>query len=173
MKNVLVVDDDVELVKSIQDYFISNNSINIKYVAYDGEEGLKLLKNNKDIDLILLDLVMPKKDGFAFLEYIRKKDIEKTIIVMTAFNSDKVIRRCVNLGIDYIMIKPFDLKDLENRILNINEIKSINNKDLKINLTKLLHELGVPSNIKGYEYIREGINYILRLQINIILPPLE
>ena len=157
MKNVLVVDDDVELVKSIQDYFISNNSINIKYVAYDGEEGLKLLKNNKDIDLILLDLVMPKKDGFAFLEYMRKKDIEKTIIVMTAFNSDKVIRRCVNLGIDYIMIKPFDLKDLENRILNINEIKSINNKDLKINLTKLLHELGVPSNIKGYEYIREGI----------------
>ena len=157
MKNILVVDDNIEFVKSIQDYFSSNSSINIKYVAYDGEDGLKKLNENKDIDLILLDLVMPKKDGFSFIEYLRDNNIEKDIIVMTSFNSDKVIRRVANLGIDYMMIKPFELKDLENKILNIDESKSVNNKDLKLNLTKLLHELGVPSHIKGYEYIREGI----------------
>ena len=57
------------------------------------------------------------------------------------------------------MLKPFEVSDLENRIRSIDE--SLNNdqpsKDLKISLTKLLHELGMPSHIKGYEYIREGI----------------
>ena len=156
-KNILVVDDNIDFVKSIQDYFSSNSSINIKYVAYDGEEGLKKLIKHNDIDLILLDLVMPKKDGFSFIEAVRERNIEKDIIVMTSFNSDMVIKRVANLGIDYMMIKPFELKKLEKEILNIDENKNINNKDLKLNLTKLLHELGVPSHIKGYEYIREGI----------------
>ena len=107
--------------------------------------------------MVLLDIVMPKKDGIGLIEEINKEKIKKKIIVMTSFNSDSIIRQVANLGIEYIMLKPFDVKNLEDKILNTDNIGIDNEKDLRINLTRLLHELGVPSHIKGYEYIREGI----------------
>ena len=100
---------------------------------------------------------MPKKDGLYFLKQINEMNLNKNVIVMTSFNSDSAIRKVSSFGVEEFLLKPFELKDLENKILNIDESKSVNNKDLKLNLTKLLHELGVPSHIKGYEYIREGI----------------
>ena len=155
-KNILVVEDNIGFANAIKEYFSNNDSICIKYIANDGYEGLDIVKNNKDIDVILLDLVMPKKDGFSFLEDIND-DMKNKIMVMTSFNSEKVIRQVANIGIDYIIIKPFEFEELENKINKMNDSVDLNNKDLKINLTKLLHELGVPSHIKGYEYIREGI----------------
>ena len=157
-KNILVVEDNLGFANAIKNYFENNENICIKYIANDGYEGLKVLNEHNDIDIILLDLVMPKKDGFSFLEELTDDNIDKKIIVMTSFNSDKVVRRVANLGIEYIMIKPFEFEELENKINKIEELDGIGNiKNLKINLTKLLHELGVPSHIKGYEYIREGI----------------
>ena len=159
-KNILVVEDNLNFVKSIDVYFKENDSIDIKYHATNGIDGIKIIKEHSDIDIVLLDLVMPKKDGMYFLEELKKSEIKKDVIVMTSFNSDLIIKQVSNLGIKYFMLKPFEMKDLENRIMKIsdNSLSSIpNTKDLKISLTKLLHELGMPSHIKGYEYIREGI----------------
>lgn len=160
-KNVLVVEDNINFIKIIDNYFKNNDTVNIKYKANNGEEGLEILKKNNDnIDIILLDLVMPKKDGLFFLEEMKNLKIDKDIIVMTSFNSDNVIRRIGNYGIKYYMLKPFEMEDLESRINGIgdkNIFSDTESKDLKISLTKLLHELGMPSHIKGYEYIREGI----------------
>lgn len=160
-KNVLVVEDNLNFIKVIDNYFKDNDSVCISYKANNGEEGIELLKKNKDnIDIVLLDLVMPKKDGLFFLEEMKNLNINKDIIVMTSFNSDNVIRRIGNYGIKYYMLKPFEMVDLENRINGIGDISingDLESKDLKISLTKLLHELGMPSHIKGYEYIREGI----------------
>lgn len=160
-KRVLVVEDNLKFSKMIENYFINNEYVDIKYKAIDGQEGLDILeKNATDIDVILLDLVMPKKDGIYFLEELKKIGIYKDIIVMTSFNSDNIIRRISDFGIKYYMLKPFEIKDLESRIRGLDEMSignSIESKDLKISLTKLLHELGMPSHIKGYEYIREGI----------------
>ena len=156
-KVVLVIEDNKSFVDVIKDYFKNNDSIEIKYIACDGVEGLNLIKEHSDIDIVLLDLVMPKKDGIDLLEELKENNIKKEIIVMTSFNSDKIIRQVANLGIEYIMLKPFDMKNLEEKIMNTNKNIIENDKDLRIILTKLLHELGVPSHIKGYEYIREGI----------------
>ena len=156
-KVVLVIEDNKSFVDVIKDYFKNNDSIEIKYIACDGVEGLNLIKEHSDIDIVLLDLVMPKKDGIDLLEELKENNIKKEIIVMTSFNSDKIIRQVANLGIEYIMLKPFDMKNLEEKIMYTNKNIIENDKDLRIILTKLLHELGVPSHIKGYEYIREGI----------------
>ena len=156
-KVVLVIEDNKSFVDVIKEYFKDNESIDIKYTASDGIEGLSILKTHNDIDIVLLDLVMPKKDGIDLLEELKEENIKKDIIVMTSFNSDKIIRQVANMGIEYIMLKPFDMKNLEEKILNSCNNIFDNDKDLRINLTKLLHELGVPSHIKGYEYIREGI----------------
>ena len=105
---------------------------------------------------------MPNKDGLYILKQMKEEKIEKNIIVITSFNSDEMIRRLSNYNIKYFLIKPFDMKTLETRIIEATSQFSENNQkagnnELKISLTKLLHELGVPSHIKGYQYIREGI----------------
>jgi len=161
MKNILVVEDNINFIKIIKDYFKNNDKINIKYICNDGETGLKTLTENKDdIDLILLDLVMPKKDGLYFLKELSNYDFSKNVIVMTSFNSDSAIRKVSGFGVEDFLLKPFSMEDLENKIIDFFEsdnTEKVNYNNLKLRITKLLHELGVPSHIKGYEYIREGI----------------
>ena len=163
-QKLLVVDDNVSLVNMIRNYSAKSEKIELKYEAYDGKEGLEVfLENQHDIDLILLDLIMPNKDGIYFLEELKKRNINANVIVITSFNSDEMLRRIAAYDIKYFLLKPFDLNDLEQRVLEATNQKIVNKgitskeQDLKISVTKLLHELGVPSHIKGYQYIREGI----------------
>ena len=133
---VLMIDDNIELVSMIKEYFNNHASIEIVLEANDGEEGLRLIRNNQsEYDVIILDLIMPKRDGLSIL--------------------------------NYFILKPFELTDLERRIEDCGEIKDYSNtsidiyhNNLQISITKILHELGIPSHIKGYQYIREGISIL-------------
>lgn len=166
--NVLVIDDNVELVKMIEEYFADNANITVSLVAHDGMEGMKLIEEKQDqYDVIVLDLIMPKKDGMQVLQEIHAKHMNKKIIVLTSFNTQDVIRQASELGISYFILKPFELSELEKRILECNGESSYQNKtidvqynNLQVSITKILHELGVPSHIKGYQYIREGITVL-------------
>ena len=157
MKNVLVVDDNTNFINMILSYFRNNSRINIKYIGNDGESGSEILKKNKeDIDLILLDLVMPKKDGLYFLKQFKELKLNIPIIVMTSLNADNIIRKVSNYDIEAFILKPYSLEDLETKMIDsFNSSKD--NNDVKQELSKLLHELGIPSNIKGYEYLRDAI----------------
>ena len=149
----------------IEEYFSSHELINIAFKAYTGEEGINLIeKNLNDYDVIILDLIMPKKDGIYVLEEMKKRNIYKPVIISTSYNSDEMIRRVSEYGVHYFLLKPYELSDLENRILEASNVREKENKNiniyhnnLQISVTKILHELGVPSHIKGYQYIREGI----------------
>ena len=164
--NILVVDDNKSLVDMVKEYFSSHAVINVNDVAYNGKEALSLIcKNN--YDLVLLDLIMPGMDGIKLLEELRKKEVNPKIIVLTSYNSPEVIRKVSGLGIKYFMLKPFELAELEDKILEYSADKQESKKiidlyysDLQISITKILHELGVPSHIKGYAYIREAITLI-------------
>ena len=163
---VLMIDDNQSLVDMVKEYFKDNAKIEVVLSCSDGEEGFKTIIDKQEAyDIILLDLVMPKKDGLYVLDELNKRGIEKNIIVETSYNEPKVIRKVSEYGVNYYVLKPFDLIDLENRILDIYSSmsnKSINlyHSNLQISITKMLHELGMPSHIKGYQYIREGINMI-------------
>lgn len=165
---VLMIDDNVELVKMVKEYFSDHANIDIILEAYDGVQGIKLIKENQsDYDVVILDLIMPKKDGIDVLEEMKKLNINKKVIVLTSYNTDEMIRKTSELGINYFILKPFELSDLERRIINCCSDVGTNKKtidvyynNLQISITKILHELGVPSHIKGYQYIREGISII-------------
>ncbi len=161
---VLVVDDNQDLVNEIKEYFSDHANINISLEANDGDMALKLIKEyQSDYDVVILDLVMPKKDGLDVLEEMKRLNINKKVIVISSYHSDEMIRKVSSYGIDYFVVKPFEMISLEKRILNSfnyienNRIFDIFHNNLQISVTKILHELGVPSHIKGYQYIREGI----------------
>lgn len=164
---ILMVDDNLNLVEMVKEYFKNHEMIQIAYEAYDGEQGIELIDKEKDhYDLIILDLIMPKKDGIYVLEEMKKRGISKKVIVATSYNASEVIREVSEYGVSYFILKPFELPDLEKRILESNKKKNESKNidfyynNLQISITKMLHELGIPSHIKGYQYIREGIGII-------------
>ena len=163
---VIMIDDNVNLISMVEDYFEDNQKIEIVGKAYDGIEGLKLIKN-EDIkyDLVILDLIMPKKDGIAVLKELKDSNIMANVIVATSYNAPDTIRKVSEYGAKYYILKPFELPDLEEKILdtfNTSNSKSINliSNNLQISISKMLHELGMPSHIKGYQYIREAISMV-------------
>ncbi len=163
---LLVVDDNKNLVDMIEEYFSSSNSVMVNLKAYDGVEGLELIKDKQnEYDAIILDLIMPNKDGIYVLEEMKKLGINKKVIVSTSYNSPEVIRKISELGASYYLLKPYDMKDLDKRISELYNKTDSTNIDfgyssLQSSITKILHELGIPSHIKGYQYIRNAIGII-------------
>lgn len=163
---LLVVDDNVQLIEAVKEYFSRSNKIEVTFEAYDGEKGIELVEKEKDnYDVLILDLIMPNKDGIYVLDEMKRRGIDKKVIVSTSYNTVEVIRKVSDYGVNYYMLKPFDFIDLEKRILDLFNKKEAKNIDLRYNniqmsITKILHELGIPSHIKGYQYIREGVGII-------------
>ena len=158
-QSLMVVEDNQNFIDMIKERYNGSDKIEVNFEASNGEDAFDIIKNNKDkIDTIILDLVMPKRDGIFLLEQLVKNNIFINTIVITSFSSEDVLRKVSNYGVKYVLLKPFSLEDLDKRILESNKKVIINNeRNIKISLTKLLHELGVPSHIKGYKYIRKGI----------------
>ena len=161
-----MIDDNVKLIDAVKEYFKNNNDINVVLEAYDGLEGFEIIKNKIDqFDIILLDLIMPKKDGIYVLEQMRKNNINKKVIVETSYNASEVIREVSEYDVNYFLLKPFDLDDLEKKICDVfrkKTEKSIDfyNSNLQVSISKLLHDLGIPSHIKGYQFLRDAVNMI-------------
>ena len=162
---VLMIDDNVQLIEAVKEYFKSSKQIEIIEEAYDGLEGFKKIEKSL-CDVVILDLIMPNKDGLYVLEEMKKHNINKKVIVATSYNAQEVIREVSDYGVNYYILKPFDFTDLEKRILDLaNKKKNSKNLDLhhnniQIEITNILHQLGIPSHIKGYQYIRDGVSMI-------------
>ena len=165
---LLIIDDNKNLVDMIREYFKDNKKISVNYVAEDGKYGIDIIdKHSDNIDIILLDLVMPRVDGVEVLEYLKKNNINKKIIVLTSYNTQEMIRKVSELGACYYILKPFELSHLKAKIESVyashsnpNESVDLFQNNLQISISKTLHELGVPSHVKGYQYIREAISMV-------------
>ena len=162
--NALVVDDSMEFTSSVEKYFKDNVSIDIVNVISDGSEVINYLQNsNESIDIILLDLILPGKDGLEILEDLKERKINKPVIVLSSYQKDYAVRMTKDYRVDYFMIKPVNLPTLEKRIKSIASAEKSPVKELiiteenELEVTELLHYLGVPSQLKGYAYLREGI----------------
>ena len=164
MKNkirVLLIDSDENQVSSIEKYFSKHEVIEvIKSIKDCIEADEYILKHNNCFDCIVMDLLIQNKDGLSIIKSMRNNNINKNIIILTGYNSLDIIKQVSLYNISYFMLKPFNYNDLEYQILNIKDIRDNvigANKELQAHISTILHDLGVPSHIKGYEYIREGI----------------
>ena len=109
-KRILIVEDDPNLGKILNE-FLSAKGYNIT-LAVDGEEGKLKFLNNDNWDIILLDVMMPKKDGFSLAKDIRKVDKKIPIIFLTAKSQKENIIKAFKLGGDDYLTKPFSIEEL-------------------------------------------------------------
>lgn len=164
---VLMIDDNVKLIDAVKEYFKDSADISVVLEGHDGLEGIEMIEQKKDdYDIILLDLIMPKKDGIYVLEEMQKRGIKKKVIVETSYNASEVVREVSEYDVDYFILKPFELSDLEKRINDVmNRKQDTRNIDfyhsnLQVAISKMLHDLGIPSHIKGYQFIRDAVYMI-------------
>ncbi len=156
---VLVIENNEAITKDMEKYFSSHEVIKVVACKKDGEEGLNYIINNvSNIDVIVMDLLIPKLDGLFILSELKRRNIKKNVIITTSFKDDAVMDEANKYGVTYYMIKPVNFISLEKRIMSIN-INNTKNKTFnqEVILTDLLHSLGIPSHIRGYQYIRDGI----------------
>lgn len=187
--SVLIADDNKEFCNILNDYLLSQRDIVVTGIAKDGLEALKLIEE-KQPDLVVLDIIMPHLDGLGVLERINSLGLEKTprVIVLSAVGQDKITQRAITLGADYYVVKPFDMDVFTERIRQMfnstiseeptNSKPTISvvegsksedssyddNKepmDLEVEITSIIHEIGVPAHIKGYMYLREAITMVV------------
>jgi two-component system response regulator (stage 0 sporulation protein A) len=179
--NVCIADDNRELVNLLNEYITAQNDMQVVGTAYNGQECLGLIEE-KEPDVLILDIIMPHLDGLAVLERISKLNMKKKphIIMLTAFGQEDVTKKAVDLGAAYYVLKPFDMEVL---ISNIREIsgqtrafiqqspmnsfistppqqKENRGLNLDASITSIIHEIGVPAHIKGYMYLREAITMV-------------
>ena len=163
--NVVAIDDNENVLSSVRKYFKDSKEVKVVGLFSNGKEGLKYLINNQnDYDVVLLDILMPQIDGIKMLEELNKRNIEKKIIVLSSFKDDYTIKKMQKLEASYYMLKPIDMKILDERIIDLfhesEEIKYQDNYSVEVEVSSLLHDLGIPSHVRGYKYIREGIMMI-------------
>ena len=183
---IVIVDDNKEFCELLSEYLNEQKKLEVIGVGYNGNEALKLIEE-KELDILILDLIMPHLDGIGVMEEMNEKGIgdEFETIILTAFGQENVTQRVVSLGASYYIMKPFDLDKLVERILqlqqppsgstsgyaisnnnsgnnNNDQVKEDEGIDLNVRITEVMHELGIPAHIKGYLYLREAIKKVIK-----------
>ena len=174
---VMIVDDNKEFVKLLSMFINSQTDMEVVASAYDGKNAVNIINTCKP-DILLLDVIMPEKDGLSVLEdMVREESNEKpTTIVMSAIGQEKVTQKAISLGATYYVVKPFDMATLTERLRDLVEEQQVgsvstpmyyssstinrNNSTstpIEVRVTNIIHDVGVPAHIKGYQYLREAI----------------
>ena len=177
---VMIVDDNKEFVRLLEMYVNTQEDMEVVCTEYDGKNVLNMIKEHKP-DVLLLDIIMPERDGITVLEDMSKeKDtvLPKTVI-MSAIGQEKITQKAINLGATYYVVKPFDMAILVDRVRDILTDDDVSNYSgasagynvnmtvkpklsLEVRTTNMIHDVGVPAHIKGYQYIREAILLVVK-----------
>lgn len=165
---LLIADDDHVFTSAMAEYFDSFDEYEVCGIANTGLKTLEMVAQTNP-DILILDLIMPELDGIGVLERLNEEKPEKMpmVIFITSFAQASLTRQALELGASYYVMKPFDLDTLEKRIRQISENKySAENEllpkanSLEIEITKIIHQMGVPAHVKGYQYLRDAIVFV-------------
>ena len=175
--NVAIADDNEKMVEILGRMIEEDKDLTLVGKAHNGEEICNIIKERQP-DVVVLDIIMPKMDGLTVMENCNyDPGLKKTpaFIVVSAVGQERITEDAFNLGAEYYMLKPFDNQVLLNRIKNLrrgsdrrirenvhqNIVKedtaAYMTRNLESDVTNIIHEIGVPAHIKGYQYLRDAI----------------
>lgn len=185
--SILIADDNPDFARTLTSYIEEDEELEVIAIARDGKQAVEMILNTEP-DIALLDVIMPHLDGIGVLEKINEAKMKRRpmCIMLSAVGQDKIIQRALELGAEYYAIKPVDIEMLLGRIKDIrnykpSQIKTTNmasreiksqyieispdkkkdQENLEALVTNIIHEVGVPAHIKGYQYLREAIMMVV------------
>ena len=188
--NVVIVDDNPMILNTLDEVISSEAGLSVIGRADNGKDAIDMIKDTQP-DVVLLDLVMPQMDGITVVENIKKKTSmfkNPAFIILSAVGGEQMTEEAFQAGANYFLMKPFDKDILVNKIRRIGkrpvrpvpgkvleaplkaatpEKAAMNREEymkehLETDITKMLHELGIPAHIKGYQYLRDAISMVVR-----------
>jgi two-component system response regulator (stage 0 sporulation protein A) len=158
-----IVDDNQMFCQILQEYFSSFPHLEAEILAGDGVEAIAKLPESQ-IDVLLLDIIMPRMDGFGVLQWLQGQSSKVKTIVFTAFGQEQMAKKAMALGADYYVLKPFDLQVLAQRIVELAQTserqiitKVLPLGDLDAEVSRILARLRIPSHFKGFSYLKDAI----------------
>lgn len=172
-KNVklIIADASEDFLMLSRDAALAETGIELLDTTADGETLLRLIDEKKP-DVVLMDMILPKVDGYGILRSLAKREgYRPAIIVLSAFANTRIIADAAALGAYYFITKPCDFEDVFDRVRSVGSTsdsrigvvslpaaqKLKQEKRIDTLVTEIIHEIGVPAHIKGYQYIREAI----------------
>jgi len=157
---VAIADDNERILDLLGEMIENNKEMKLVGKANNGEDVYTLIKE-KQPDVVLLDLIMPKMDGLSVMDTVnRDRDIRKhpSFIIITAVGQERITEDAFRKGASYYILKPFSNQMVLDKI---REAGKYHVPEPKINLenrvTDMIHEIGIPAHIKGYHYLRDAI----------------
>ena len=188
--NVVIVDDNPMILNTLDEVISSEAGLSVIGRADNGKDAIDMIKDTQP-DVVLLDLVMPQMDGITVVENIKKKTSmlkNPAFIILSSVGGEQMTEEAFQAGANYFLMKPFDKDILVNKIRRIGkrpvrpvpgkvleaplkaatpEEAAMNREEymkehLETDITKMLHELGIPAHIKGYQYLRDAISMVVR-----------
>ena len=158
---VLVADGSEEFCMQLS-AALQNGGYQVVGTAADGNSAIEQIRAAAP-EVVVLDLMLPKADGITVLKSLPREGRPK-ILLLSAFATDYVATAAVAAGADYLMLKPCSAQTVALRVGEILEAeRAAANKrqsqapDIETLVTNVIHEIGVPAHIKGYQYLREAI----------------
>ena len=180
MIRVAIADDNEKTVRQVAQVLMGDPEIELVGQAADGEAALRLIRDKKP-EVVLLDIIMPKMDGLALMDAVKDdKNITEPpkFVVLSAVGDEVVAGDAFRLGADYYIMKPArpeticgrikyirrperEKKFQQDIVLKKGEASEPTEQENRLawesDITSLLHEVGVPAHIKGYQYLRDAI----------------
>lgn len=172
---VAIADDNENMLKILEKVLGDEQDLDVVGTATNGEDTLSIIKKTEP-DVVLLDIIMPQLDGLTVMEKVRNdKNIKKTpaFIIISAIGRESVTEDAFNMGAAYYIMKPFDNQVLINRIRYVKTSRNkhekqnsnvftqdnvaISDRNLEADITNIIHDIGIPAHIKGYQYLRDSI----------------
>lgn len=176
--HVAIAEDNPQMLNLLNDMLEEENGFRVVGKADNGVDAYNMIVDTNP-DLVLMDVIMPKLDGISVMEKVRKEKTGRKVpsfIMVTAAGSDQVTRDAFRLGASYFIMKPFQKELVMDKIRRVcagseknlpyAENEKINpymdrneyiRQNLENDVTRLLHEIGIPAHIKGYQYLRDAI----------------
>ncbi len=135
----------------------------VSLVAKDGKILLTKCES-VNADVIVMDAFMSNLDALGVINELSKKEVKPLIMVMSSSDNQRFEQEVLSAGADYYFLKPFDINMLAQRINQLTgwsktqgDVTKQDNVDLQVTVSEIMHQIGVPAHIKGYQYLREAI----------------
>ena len=164
---IILADDSMDFCEMLHMQLKNYTGIEVVGKVQDGQELLTQIWE-KQPDMIVVDAMLPKKDGLSVVRALQEAHLKKmpSVFLVSSFSSERMMAEAMALKVSYFTIKPCDLTDLARRIAAHNTVipvfaeqgKNLSPEvELEMRVTNIIHDIGVPAHIKGYQYLREAI----------------